>query len=268
MKFMTVGGITLHVAFDGVRSGVATGPPLVFINSLGTDLRIWDDVLPLLDGHLPLIRYDKRGHGLSDAPAGPYTIRQHTGDLEALLKHLEIGEAIVCGISVGGMIALDYAARNPDAVRALVLCDTAAKIGTATGWTQRIRSVQEHGLEQMAETILAQWFSPSFSQERPSDYRGYCNMLARSSDEGYVATCEALRDADLRETLSVINAKTLVLCGAEDPSTPPAVVHRLAERLPDAQFDVIPGAAHLPCVEQPAATAARINSFLQENVYG
>lgn len=267
MKFITAGGLTLHVALNRERSGPEAGPPLVFINSLGTDLRIWDDVLSHLDGELPIIRYDKRGHGLSDAPAGPYTIRQHTGDLEALLEYLECSEVIVVGISVGGMIALDYAVRNPDALAALVLCDTAAKIGTAEGWNQRIRSVQEHGLPEMAEVILARWFAPSFAQERPADYRGYCNMLARTSTEGYVATCAALRDADLRESVSAIQAKTLVLCGAEDPSTPPATVQRLAGRLPNAQFDVIPGAAHLPCSEQPEATAARINRFLQENGY-
>lgn len=267
MQFILAGGLTLHVALERKPADAPGGPPLVFINSLGTDLRMWDDVLPLLEGDLPIIRYDKRGHGLSDAPAGPYTIRQHTGDLEALLEQLQVREAIVAGISVGGMIALDYAARNPDALRALVLCDTAAKIGTAEGWNQRIRSVREHGLEQMAEVILARWFAPSFAQRRPADYRGYCNMLARSSGDGYIATCEALRDADLRESVSAVQAKALVLCGAEDPSTPPAAVRELAERLPDAQFDVIPGAAHLPCVEQPEATAARINSFLQENGY-
>lgn len=267
MKFITAGRLTLHVALQGERPGAGSGPTLVFINSLGTDLRIWDDVLPLLDGDLPIVRYDKRGHGLSDAPAGPYTIRQLAGDLEALLDRLDVDEVIVAGISVGGMVALDFAARNPDALRALVLCDTAAKIGTADGWNQRIRSVQEHGLESMAEVILTRWFSPSFVQQRPADYRGYCNMLARCSRDGYIATCKALRDADLWESASGIQAKTLVLCGDEDPSTPPAIVRRLAERLPDAQFDTIPGAAHLPCIEQPAATAARINRFLQENGY-
>lgn len=267
MKFVTVGGLTLHIHLEGIVPNATWGTPMVFINSLGTDLRIWDDVLPLLEGDLSLIRYDKRGHGLSDATAGPYTIRHHTGDLETLLEHLEVDEVIVAGISVGGMIALDYAARNPQRVRALVLCDTAAKIGTAEGWNERIRAVREQGLAPMAESILARWFAPSFSERRPADHHGYRNMLARSSREGYIATCEALRDADLRESLSAIEAKALVLCGAEDVSTPPAVVRELAERLPDAQFDVIPEAAHLPCIEQPWATAVRINRFLQENGY-
>ena len=267
MRFVTAGKLTLHVALEREGSAEAAAPPLVFINSLGTDLRIWDDVLPLLDGNLPIIRYDKRGHGLSDAPAGPYTIRDHAGDLETLLESLGVSEVIVAGISVGGMIALDYAIRNADRLRALVLCDTAAKIGTSEGWNQRIRSVREHGLEGMAEAILARWFTPSFAQERPADYRGYCNMLARTSHDGYIATCEALRDADLRESVGAIAAKTLVLCGAEDPSTPPGIVRELAERLTDAQFDAIPGAGHLPCIDQPEATATRINRFLQENGY-
>lgn len=267
MKFASVDGITLHYALEGEPADETSGTPLVFVNSLGTDLRIWDAMLSSLTGTSPIIRYDKRGHGLSDAPGGPYTIDQHTGDLMALLGHLGVREAIVVGISVGGMIALDFAAKYPGAVRALVLCDTAAKIGTASGWNQRIRSVREQGLEQMAETILARWFAPSFSRERPAEYRGYRNMLARSSGDGYIATCEALRDADLRESVSAIQAKALILCGEEDPSTPPAVVRELADGLPDAQFDVIPGAAHLPCVEQPTATATRINRFLQENGY-
>lgn len=268
MRFVTVDGITLHYALEGGFADAASGTPLVFVNSLGTDLRIWDGMLSSFAGTFPIIRYDKRGHGLSDAPAGPYTIGQHTDDLSALLGHLGVDEAIVVGISVGGMIALDFAARNSDTVSALVLCDTAAKIGTASGWNERIHSVREQGLGQMAETILARWFAPSFSRERPAEYRGYRNMLARSPRDGYVATCEALRDADLRESVSAIQANTLVLCGEEDPSTPPAVIRELAGRLPSAQFDVIPGAAHLPCIEQPAAMAARINRFLQENGYG
>lgn len=260
MKFATVGGLTLYYTLEGLMEGT----PLVFINSLGTDLRIWDGLLPQFADRFFIIRYDKRGHGLSDCPSGPYAIRDFTNDLANLLQYLGLKEAFLIGISVGGMIALDYAATYPEAVKGLVLCDTAAKIGTAAYWNERIDAVRERGLARMAQVILSRWFAPTFSADRPADYGGYHNMLTRTPLEGYAATCEALRDADLRAVAKTIQARTLVLCGAEDLATPPDLVRGLSESLPDAQFDLIKGAAHLPCIEQPEAMALKINQFLQE----
>jgi 3-oxoadipate enol-lactonase len=188
----------------------------------------------------------------------------HADDLAGLLEHLQVKEAVLIGISVGGQIALAYAARQPQRTRALVLSDTAGKIGTAEYWNERINQVQQNGLAHLADAILSRWFAPDFAVQRPADYRGYGNMLTRTPAAGYAATCAAIRDADLRPLAATISAKTLVLCGAEDLATPPDVVRGLAETLPGGRFALIEKAAHLPCVEQPEAMAAHIDQFLAE----
>jgi 3-oxoadipate enol-lactonase len=263
-KFATVGDVTLHYRPEGIAQGL----PLVFLNSLGTDLRIWDAVTPHFAGRFLLIRHDKRGHGLSDCPPGPYTLRDYTTDLAGLLDQLGVDEAILIGDSVGGMIALDYALTYPDQIKGLVLCDTAAKIGSPEMWNERIDTLRQNGMEYLAETILARWFSPGFKENNPAAYRGYRNMLVRTPLEGYIATCEAIREADLREGVTTLQTPALVLCGAEDASTPPDLGRGLAEALPKARFELIAGAGHIPSLEQPAALAEAMDRFLRENGYG
>jgi pimeloyl-ACP methyl ester carboxylesterase len=162
------------------------------------------------------------------------------------------------------MIALSYAGRCPGRVKALVLADTAAKIGTAEFWDERIKAIQKNGLNSMAGTILARWFSPAFQGQRPADYRGYANMLTRTPAAGYIATCQALQAADLSHLVGTIQIQSLVLCGAEDLATPPQRGRDLAATLRNARFDLIEQAGHLPCIEQPEAMAEKINRFLQE----
>lgn len=236
--------------------------PLVFINALGTDLRIWDGVVPHFTDRYPVIRFDKRGHGLSDCPPAPYSIRDFSTDLLGLLDHLEVLQATLVGISVGGLIAMDFAVLCPERVHALVLCDTAPKIGTAELWNERISTLRAHGMHSMANAILFRWFSPSFPERSPASNRGYYNMLTRTPVEGYTGTCEAIRDVDLTENVKSISARTLVLCGAEDISTPPDAARKLVEIMPDAKFQEIPGAGHLICVEQPDAVAEGIARFV------
>ena len=260
--FVNVRGLTFHVQ----RGGAEVGTPLVFLNSLGSDLRIWDAVAPHV-AHLPLVRYDQRGHGLTDAPRGPYTIREHTDDLLALLDALELSKAALVGISVGGMIALDFAAAYPERLKALVLCDTGAKIGTVEGWNTRIEAVRTEGLETVAERVVPGWLTAGFAEAQPAAFRGYCNMLSRTPPEGYSGTCAALRDADLRDGCSQVRAPTLVLCGEEDSSTPPSLAQELAAAIPGAQLHLIERAAHLPCLEQPETLARRVSDFLEE-IYG
>jgi 3-oxoadipate enol-lactonase len=263
LAFTTIQGVTLHYTLDGV----STGLPLVFLNSLGTDLRIWDKVIPALANRYRLIRYDQRGHGLSDCPPGPYTLRDHTHDLAGLLAQLQVNQAVLIGNSVGGMIALDFAASRPQQVKALVLCDTAAKIGTTEYWNERIATLRQHGLSYLAPTILERWFSPAFIAQYPADYRGYSHMLTRTPLEGYIATCETIKNSDLREIVPTLEVNALVLGGAEDGATPPELVRGLAEALPNAYFEMIERAGHIPGIEQPAVLAAKINRFLSENGY-
>lgn len=265
LRFLQTGKIALHYKHEGIANNEAV--PLVFVNSLGCDLRIWDGVIPHFVDKFAIIRYDKRGHGLSDCPPAPYTIHDHANDLLGLLDHLDIPGAILIGISVGGVIALDFAAAHPERVRALILCDTAAKIGTAEMWNERINTLRQHGMSHLGDAILARWFSPTFREQQPSAYRGYYNMLTRMPVEGYTGTCEALRDADLTPLLPTIQAQTLVLCGTQDAATSPSQGQALAEALPNARFEVIENAAHLPCIEQPDQMANIMLRFLEETAH-
>lgn len=267
-RFAAVDSWVIHHRLEGqFTNAMLTGIPLIFINSLGSDLRIWDGVIPYFAEDFPIVRYDKRGHGLSDCPPGPYTLHDHTTDLAALLTGLEVPSAILIGVSVGGMIALDFARQHPGRVHALVLCDTGARIGTAEAWTERSTIVRQEGLATIAPLILSRWFSRSFSTVEPTAYRGYYNMLTRTPAEGYAATCEALRDADLCAVVQSITAPSLVLCGDEDIATPPTLGQELAAALPNARFQLIYQAGHLPSIEQPRAVAAAMKQFFKELHY-
>jgi 3-oxoadipate enol-lactonase len=263
MKFALVNGLTLHYRQDGRSDGI----PLVFINSLGCDLRIWDGVVSRLSHPFALIRFDQRGHGLSDAPPTPYSMRQLAEDVNGLLDHLGIERAILVGVSVGGLVALQTALDFPGRVAALVLCDTAARIGTEAYWNDRITALREHGMAFLADTILARWFTPEFIQQNPALYRGFYNLLTRMPLDGYIGTCLALRDTDLRDRLGEVHVPALVPCGTQDVVITPEIARGLADSLPNARLRLIENAAHTPSVEQPEALAAAIIEFLKENVY-
>lgn len=259
MQFATVNDVILH---HQVIGGPAGQPVIVFANSLGTDFRIWRDVIVRLAGDFPILAYDKRGHGLSDLGQVPYSLDDHVLDLAALLDRLDVKDAVICGLSVGGMIAQGLQARRPDLVRALVLCDTAHKIGTEEMWNARIESVEAKGIESLADGIMERWFTPAFRRPENAAYRGYRNMLTRQSAVGYAATCAALRDADLTDTAKRISVPTLCIVGDEDGSTPPDVVLAMARLIAGARFEIIKGAGHIPCVEQPEILAEMIRAFI------
>jgi 3-oxoadipate enol-lactonase len=185
-------------------------------------------------------------------------------DLNGLLAALDISRAILIGISVGGMIAVDFAAANPGRVAALVLCDTFSKIGTAEMWNDRIHRLRAHGMTTLSNTILSRWFAPDFQMQYPAAYRGYGNMLLRMPVEGYTGTCEAIRDADLTDIVHTIQTPTLILCGALDVSTPPVLVRELTNMLPNARYVEVENAGHLSCIENPAAVTAAIQTFLKD----
>ena len=262
--FVTLDGITLHYR----REGQAGRPALLFVNSLGTDLRIWDAVVPAFANRFGILRHDSRGHGLTDGPNGPYTIADLADDLERLVDHLKLETLIPIGISIGGMVALELSVRRARQTAALVLCDTGARIGTTETWDERIRTVREHGLEAIGEMVLDRWFTPAFASERPAERRGFYHMLTRTPSAGYAATCQGLRDADLTDSARRVTARTLVLGGVEDMATPPELMRRLAQSIPGASLRLIEGAAHLPCLEKPKETAAAISEFLTDQGYG
>ena len=261
MRFAEANGIVLHHA---VRDGPAGAPTLVFANSLGTDFRIWTALIERLGAGYRHVVYDKRGHGLSDCPPGPYRIEGLVDDLAALLDHLGVSNAILVGLSVGGMIAQGLAAARPDLVRGLVLSDTAYRIGPRKMWDQRIAAVRDGGIEALAEPILERWFSAAFRAGRPDQLAGLRAMLVRTPLDGYLGTCAALRDADLSAAARGLRVPTLCLCGSEDGATPPDLVRALAELIPGAGFTLIEGPGHLPCIEAPDAMADLMTRFFAE----
>ncbi|HEV7317089.1 MAG TPA: 3-oxoadipate enol-lactonase [Ensifer sp.] len=265
MQFARINDITIHYQVIG-----ATGdrPVLVFANSLGTDFRIWRDVVVRLAGDYAIVLYDKRGHGLSDIGTTPYSIEDHANDLAGLLDMLSVKQAIVCGLSVGGLIAQSLYQHRPDLVRALVLCDTAHKIGTPELWAQRIAAIEAHGIEAIADDILQRWFTPAFRRPENAALVGYRSMLIRQSATGYAATCGAIRDADYTEAAGRIAVPTLCVVGDQDGSTPPDVVLSTAKLIPGARYEVIRDAGHIPCVENPEALTAVLRAFFEIAMHG
>lgn len=257
MQIGSINGISLHYRDEGPRKG----PAIVFVNSLGTDFRIWDDVVTAFPDHR-VIRYDKRGHGLSDAPPAPYAIDDHVSDLAALLDHLEVNRAALVGLSVGGLIVTRIASARPESVSALVLCDTAHKIGTDELWNQRIAAVQQGGIAAVSDIVLQRWFSERFRNTETARFRVYRNMLERMPVAGYAGTCAALRDADNTGLVKKLALPVLLLVGSNDGSTPPELVRSTHELIQGSEFVVLEGPGHIPCVEAPEETAHLIRSFL------
>ena len=258
MAFARVNGIVIHYELRGP----AERPVIVFSNSLGTDLRIWDGVAELLEPRYRLLRYDKRGHGLSETGPTPYRMSDHVGDLAALLDHLGIARAAIVGLSVGGMIAQGLGALRPDLAAALVLSNTAHKIGTEEMWNARIETVRKGGIAALADATLERWFTPGFRTPDNPVFVGASTMLRRAVVEGYLATSEAIRDADLTGTTRALNLPVLCIAGDHDGSTPPDLVRSLADLIGGSEFHIIEGTGHIPCVEKPEVYAGLITDFL------
>lgn len=244
--------------------GVVTAPTVVFSNSLGTDYRLWDDLLPLLPAGIRTLRYDKPGHGLSDM-AVDYSIDDLADDAAALIKENATGPVLFVGLSVGGLIGQALAARHPELLSGLVLSNTATKIGNAEIWQSRIDMVTKGGMAAIAESVMERWFAPAFLQS--AQLALWRNMLLRTPAEGYLATCKAISQADYTPQAPQIALPTLVISGQYDGATPPALVKATADLIPNAQYAEIKDAGHLPCAERPADYAAVLNVFLSKTLH-
>jgi len=260
MHTIRVNDIVLHYR----EHGRADAPVLVLANSLGTDARIWDGPIALLSDRYRIISYDKRGHGLSDAPAGDYTLDQHVDDLAGLVDHLGITSFALCGVSVGGLIAQGFALRRPDALAGLILCDTAPKVGDAAMWDARIAAVRADGMAAIVDGVMPRWFTQAYRRDKPTALAAWRNMLLCTPVAGYIGTCATLRDTDLRNAIGAIATPTLVLVGDEDLATPVDLVRDTAARIPGARFEIIAACGHIPSIEQPETLAALLSGFLQE----
>ncbi|HEY0940282.1 MAG TPA: 3-oxoadipate enol-lactonase [Steroidobacter sp.] len=238
-------------------------PALLLMNSLGTSLEMWDDQLEALSERFELIRFDARGHGKSTSG----THREATMDLLAtdalnVLDACGVARAHLCGISLGGMIAMHIATKWPDRVLKAALCNTAPYMGPRENWDARIQTVKTQGTAALAEATLGRWFTPQFHQEQPEKVARIRSLLLECSPKGYAACCAAIRDMDQRESIGSIAAKTLVIGGTADTSTPPEQAELIASRIPEAKLAMLE-AAHLSNIERANEFNATLIEFLQ-----
>jgi 3-oxoadipate enol-lactonase len=258
MLIADLDGLKTHYRDDGDPHG----RPVVFANSLGTDLRLWDKVVEGLPQGLRLIRYDMRGHGLTDALAPPYSMGALISDAEALLDHLAVRDCVFVGLSIGGMVAQGLAVKRMDQVRAMVLSNTAAKIGTVQTWQNRIDAVANDGLEAIADTVMALWFSSKF--RKTAEVSAWRSMLTRQPLEGYIGCVAAIAGTDFYTTTAGLTLPTLAIAGSEDGSTPPDLVRETATLVKGSSFHLIRNAGHLPCVDKSGEYVEILTTFLKD----
>lgn len=256
MPFIDVGKLRTHYELTGDKEPVA-----ILSNSLGTDFSMWDPQIAELRRHFRVLRYDTRGHGKSSVTPGDYSIEQLGRDVLSLLDSLGIDRVHFCGLSMGGMIGMWLAIHAPDRLQRLVLCNTAARIGTKEIWNARIATVHEDGMKHVASAVVERWFTPEFRASNPDAVAKAQRMIENTTPEGYAACCAAVRDMDQSQEIASIKSPTLVVYGGSDPVIP----------IPEAQFlsDHIPGAikvelaaAHLSNVEQATAFTQAVSNFL------
>ena len=242
--------------------GPAGAPWLAFAHALGTDLSLWTPQLGVLTRRFRVLRYDARGHGQSDTPAGEYSLAQLGGDVLALFDSLSIERAHVCGISIGGLTAQWLGVHAPERVAHLALANTSARIGTHTSWSERIETVRREGLAPLAESALTRWFTAEFRAREPELTADVRERLLATDPAGYIGCCAALRDGDLRESVSQITAPTLVIVGEHDPVTTRADGEALVARIAHARLLELP-AAHLSNLGAAAAFTSALADFLE-----
>jgi 3-oxoadipate enol-lactonase len=257
VAFLNFSDYRMHYA----KSGQQDGPVLLLSNSLGTNFSMWDAQLLEFEKHFSVLRYDTRGHGESEVTPGPYTFDQLGGDVVRLLDALDISNAHFCGLSMGGMAGMWLALHAASRLRKMVVSSASAKFGTAEMWEKRIATVRQGGMKSVAQQVVERWYTPEFRASSSAAPRTTLQMLEATPADGYVACCEALRDADVRESINQIRTPTLIISGAKDPVSPPADGKFLSSTIPGAQYREL-NAAHLSNIEARADYTREVVSFL------
>jgi 3-oxoadipate enol-lactonase len=242
-------------------SGAEHLPVLVFSNGLGTNVHMWDPQVESFSQHFRLLRFDARGHGQSSVTPGPYTIAQLSADVVHLLDPLKIERAYFCGISMGGLIGMFLGTNHANRFHKIILCSTAAKIGTSDTWTTRIQTVQKGGMKAVADMVVDRWFTEGFRAKNRAELQNVRAMLEATSPEGYMASCAAVRDSDQRDTIKSIQLPCLIVVGSEDPGTPPMEAHFLQKTIPGAQLVELRG-SHLCNIENKDEFNQHVLKFL------
>jgi 3-oxoadipate enol-lactonase len=249
----------LHYDFSGAKDA----PVLVLSNSLGTNFTMWDAQLPQLSRSFRVLRYDTRGHGQSEVSRGPYDFDKLGRDVLGLADELGIGKFSFCGLSMGGVTGMWLGINASYRLQKLVLCSTAAKIGNADTWNARIEAVRKGGMKAIAPATMERWFTASFREREPQTVERIQKMVESTNLEGFIACCEALREADFRESIAQISTPTLVISGTHDPGTPPAEGKFIAKQIPGARYAEL-DAAHLSNIEQSDRFTEEVSEFLQK----
>lgn len=257
MPFLETRSFRCHYRVDGPESA----PAIVFSNSLGATLAMWDEQVPALIDHYRVIRYDSRGHGQSSAPAGLYTVAELASDALALLDALEVPHATFCGLSIGGMLGQWLGAHASSRFPRLVLCATAPRFGSRELWDERMRTVQSAGMSGLVGPTMERWFTAEFRARAPEAVERIRSAFLTTTPSGYAGCCAALRDADLRPDLQAIRAPTLLIGGSSDPTATPETMQYLCDRIEQSRSVQLP-AAHLCNIEAAAAFNRELLSFL------
>jgi 3-oxoadipate enol-lactonase len=251
-------GCTIHAEVEGSERA----PVLMLSNSLGTNLHMWDDQVPAWARHFRLVRYDRRGHGQSSVPPGPYSMDRLGRDVLGVLDGLGVERINWCGLSMGGMVGMWLGANAAHRVEKLVLSNTAAYFPDKTIWDGRIKLVREKSMAGIVDANMERWFTPEFRQRAPQAMQKMRDMFVATKIDGYVGCGEAIRDMDHRPLLSKITAPTLVIAGRRDPATPLEGNEYIQQHIPGARLAVLE-AAHIANVEQPQSYTDTVLEFLR-----
>lgn len=258
LSFITAGdGCKIAYRFDGA----ADKPILVLSNSIGTSLAMWDDHIAALSAHFNLLRYDGRGHGASDAPAGAYSVARLGRDVIELLDALRLDRVFFCGLSLGGMVGQWLGVHAPERVEKLVLANTSSYLGPAGQWDARIAELGQADMHDVAEGFLANWFSAEYRQQHAATVARFRAMLLSTSVQGLAGCFAAVRELDMRRTAALILAPTLVIAGRDDTVTSLSQGELLARTVPGAELLILP-VVHLSNVERPDDFLAALLDFL------
>lgn len=257
-------GIQINYELSGGKEGA---PVVVLSHSLGSSRAMWDPQIEELESQYRVLRYDTRGHGSTDSPAGQYTLDMLGDDAIGLLEALGMDRVHWVGLSMGGMIGQRIALNNAERLRSLVLCDTASIVSEeARGtWQDRIDLVREKGMHALVQPTLERWFTPSYLSKNPPEVELIRKQFLATPVSGYIGCGEAIRRLNYLGRLSEIKAPTLIIVGEDDPGTPVAASEAMHERIPDSKLVLLASAAHLSNVEQPEAFSKALLAFLQEH---
>ena len=243
------------------------GAPVVALGtSIGTNQGLWDPQAAALLRRFRLLRFEFRGHGpagaQSPAPPGPYTIADLGTDVLDLLGRYGLDQVAYAGVSLGGMVGMWLAASAPERISRLALCCTTAYLPPASMWEQRAATARAQGMGALVDQVIARWFTPAWAQSNPGPVATVAAMLADTDPEGYAGCAEAIAAMDQRDAVAAITAPTLVIAGADDPATPPAMGAQLARAIPGAAFTVVRGTAHLANFQTPGDVNAALTAHL------